>query len=138
VEGLLGGEPRSASGGDGEAVAPPPPIARQSDLASEDGDRRGTQGDSTVAVKLRLMRMGKKKQPTYRVVAADSGAGRFLEVIGFYAPRGRSKEDSEAIVRIDRAKLEKWLSRGAQPTEAVERLLARTGEGDASGQDGAG
>jgi small subunit ribosomal protein S16 len=94
-----------------------------------------------VAVKLRLMRMGKKKQPTYRVVAADSRAprdGRFLEVIGFYAPRGRSKEDSEAIVRIDRAKLEKWLSRGAQPTEAVERLLARTGEGDASGQDGAG
>jgi small subunit ribosomal protein S16 len=83
-----------------------------------------------VAVKLRLMRMGKKKQPTYRLVAADSRSprdGRFLEVVGFYAPRGRSTADQEAVVQIDEDKARKWLSSGAQPTEPVSRLLRRAG-----------
>jgi len=86
-----------------------------------------------VAVKLRLVRMGKKKQPTYRVVAADSRAprdGRFLELLGTYAPRGESQHASEAVVRIDNDKAVKWLVQGAQPTERVERLLRASGAWD--------
>ena len=83
-----------------------------------------------MAVKLRLMRMGKKKQPTYRVVAADSRSprdGRFIEIVGTYAPRGASTAQPEAIVDIDQAKALKWLRQGATPTERVERLLKQTG-----------
>ena len=74
-----------------------------------------------MAVKLRLMRMGKTKQPTYRVVAADSRSkrdGRFLEIVGTYQPRA-----DPSIVLIDRAKAQRWLSQGAQPTETVAKLL---------------
>jgi small subunit ribosomal protein S16 len=70
--------------------------------------------------------MGKKKQPTYRVVAADSRSprdGRFIETIGTYAPRGRSLTDQEAVIKIDLEKIDKWLRQGAQPTERVERLI---------------
>jgi small subunit ribosomal protein S16 len=83
-----------------------------------------------VAVKLRLVRMGKKKQPTYRVVAADSRSprdGRFLEVVGTYAPRGRSTTDDETIITIDHEKALRWLRQGAKPTERVERLLRTSG-----------
>ena len=83
-----------------------------------------------MAVKLRLVRMGKKKQPTYRVVAADSRSprdGRFLEVVGNYAPRGRSKADDAAIITIDHDKAIKWLKDGATPTDTVERLLRTAG-----------
>jgi len=86
-----------------------------------------------VAVKLRLVRMGKKKQPTYRVVAADSRSprdGRFLEIVGTYAPRGRSAAEPDAVVTIDNQKAVKWLRQGAQPTERVERLLRQTGAWD--------
>ena len=79
------------------------------------------EGRSTVAVKLRLMRMGKKKQPTYRVVAADSRSprnGRFIEILGTYDPR-----QEPSVVKIDTAKAVDWLSKGAQPTERVARLL---------------
>jgi small subunit ribosomal protein S16 len=75
-----------------------------------------------VAVKLRLMRMGKKKQPTYRVVAADSRSprnGRFIEILGTYDPR-----QEPSVVKIDTAKARDWISKGAQPTETVARLLA--------------
>ncbi len=78
-----------------------------------------------MAVKLRLMRMGKKKQPTYRVVAADSRSprnGRFIENIGTYAPR----QDPPAVA-IDSARAVDWLRKGAQPTETVQRLLQQTG-----------
>ena len=78
-----------------------------------------------MAVKLRLMRMGKKKQPTYRVVAADSRSprdGRFIEILGTYEPRA-----DPSIVRIDNARAVKWLSEGAQPTERVAKLLAQSG-----------
>ena len=74
-----------------------------------------------MAVKLRLMRMGKKKQPTYRVVAADSRSprdGRFIEIIGTYEPRSEP-----SVVKIDTDKAQKWLSQGAQPTEVVAKLL---------------
>jgi small subunit ribosomal protein S16 len=78
-----------------------------------------------VAVKLRLMRMGKKKQPTYRVVAADSRSprdGRFIEIVGIYDPR----PDPSAI-RIDNDKAVDWLRKGAQPTESVRKLLEISG-----------
>ena len=71
------------------------------------------------------MRVGKKKQPTYRIVAADSRSprdGRFIEIVGTYAPRS---EPSEITVKGDKA-LE-WLSKGAQPTETVRKLLEISG-----------
>jgi small subunit ribosomal protein S16 len=74
-----------------------------------------------VAVKLRLMRMGKKKQPTYRVVAADSRAprnGRFIEILGAYDPR-----QEPSVVNIDVEKADSWIAKGAQPTERVAKLL---------------
>ena len=76
-------------------------------------------------VKLRLMRMGKKKQPTYRIVAADSRSprnGRFIEIIGNYNPR---TEPSTLNVENDKAVA--WLRKGAQPTETVEKLLKISG-----------
>ena len=78
-----------------------------------------------MAVKLRLMRMGKKKQPVYRVVAADSRSprdGRFIEILGTYEPRA---EPSKVV--IDNAKALRWLRDGAQPTERVARLLDESG-----------
>ena len=78
-----------------------------------------------MAVKLRLMRMGKKKQPTYRVVAADGRAprnGRFIEIIGIYEPR-----QDPSVVRIDNERALHWLRHGAQPTERVEKLLKISG-----------
>jgi small subunit ribosomal protein S16 len=85
-----------------------------------------------VAVKLRLMRMGKKKQPTYRVVAADSRSprdGRFIESFGTYAPR----EDPPAV-KIDNTKAVDWLRKGAQPTDTVVRLLKQSGAWEESGR----
>ena len=81
-----------------------------------------------MAVKLRLMRMGKKKQPTYRIVAADSRSprdGRFIEIVGNYDPR---REPS--AITIDNDKAVKWLRNGAQPTETVEKLLKISGAWD--------
>lgn len=81
-----------------------------------------------MAVKLRLMRMGKKKQPVYRVVAADSRSprdGRFIEILGTYEPRA---EPSRVV--IDNARVVKWLRDGAQPTETVARLLKQSGAMD--------
>jgi small subunit ribosomal protein S16 len=78
-----------------------------------------------VAVKLRLMRMGKTKQPTYRVVAADARSprnGRFIEIVGIYDPR----PDPSAI-RIDNDKAVGWLRKGAQPTDTVRKLLEISG-----------
>jgi small subunit ribosomal protein S16 len=81
-----------------------------------------------VAVKLRLMRMGKTKQPTYRVVAADSHSprnGRFIEIIGTYEPRIEPSR-----INIDTERAVHWLKNGAQPTERVEKLLKITGAWD--------
>ena len=78
-----------------------------------------------MAVKLRLMRFGKTKQPTYRVVAADSRSprdGRFIEILGQYNPR-----HEPSIVNIDNAAAVKWLRNGAQPTERVQKLLVISG-----------
>ena len=81
-----------------------------------------------MAVKLRLMRMGKKKQPTYRVVAADSRKarnGRIIEAVGFYDPRR-----DPSVIEIDNEKALGWLRNGAQPTERVEKLLKISGAWD--------
>lgn len=78
-----------------------------------------------MAVKLRLMRMGKKKQPTYRVVAADSRSprnGRFIEIIGTYEPR-----QDPSVIQIDNERAVHWLANGAQPTDRVEKLLKISG-----------
>jgi small subunit ribosomal protein S16 len=78
-----------------------------------------------MAVKLRLTRTGKTKQPSYRIVAADSRAprdGDFLEILGHYNPR---QEPSVVEVKNDRALY--WLSKGAQPTERVQKLLEISG-----------
>jgi small subunit ribosomal protein S16 len=76
-------------------------------------------------VKLRLMRMGKTKQPTYRVVAADSRSprdGRFIEIVGSYAPR---QEENKVVLKAER--VTHWLGEGAQPTDRVRRLLVGAG-----------
>ena len=81
-----------------------------------------------MAVKLRLVRMGKKKQPTYRVVAADSRSprnGRFIEIVGTYEPRAHPSR-----VQIDSEKALSWLRKGAQPTETVQKLLRISGTWD--------
>ena len=81
-----------------------------------------------MAVKLRLMRMGKKKQPTYRVVVADSRKarnGRIIEAVGFYDPRR-----DPSVIEIDNEKAIGWLRNGAQPTERVEKLLKISGAWD--------
>ena len=78
-----------------------------------------------MAVKLRLMRMGKKKHPTYRVVAADSRSprdGRFIELIGRYDPHPHP-----SVVEIDNDRALHWLEVGAQPTSAVKKLLEISG-----------
>jgi small subunit ribosomal protein S16 len=78
-----------------------------------------------VSVKIRLMRMGKKKQPTYRVVVADSRSprdGRNIETIGHYRPR-----HDPAVSDIDGEKALAWLRKGAQPTEQVQKLLTVSG-----------
>ena len=78
-----------------------------------------------MAVKLRLMRMGKKKQPTYRVVAADARSprnGRFIEIIGTYEPR-----QDPSVIKIDNERAVHWLQHGAQPTERVAKLLKISG-----------
>jgi small subunit ribosomal protein S16 len=78
-----------------------------------------------VAVKIRLMRVGKKKQPSYRVVVADGRSprdGRYIEIIGQYGPR-----QEPSLVQIDDERALAWLRQGAQPTEQVQKLLVTTG-----------
>lgn len=81
-----------------------------------------------MAVKLRLTRVGKKKQPQYRIVAADSRSprdGRFIEILGHYDPR-----QEPSALTVDNDKVVKWLSEGAQPTERVAKLLQISGAMD--------
>ncbi|MBF6600920.1 MAG: 30S ribosomal protein S16 [Dehalococcoidia bacterium] len=79
-------------------------------------------------LRIRLRRVGKKKQPNYRVVIADSRAprdGAFIETIGTYNPL-----TAPATVQIDEAKARHWLSKGAVPSERVVKLLAMQGIGE--------
>lgn len=78
-----------------------------------------------MAVKLRLTRVGKTKQPQYRIVAADSRSprdGRFIEILGQYNPR-----EEPSLINLDNDKAVKWLQQGAQPTERVAKLLTISG-----------
>jgi small subunit ribosomal protein S16 len=79
-----------------------------------------------VAVKIRLLRMGKIRNPQYRIVVADSRTkrdGRAIEYVGIYQP----KEDP-SIIQVKSERVQYWLSVGAQPSEAVQRLLEKTGD----------
>ena len=74
-----------------------------------------------MAVKLRLTRVGSKKNPIYRVVAADERSprdGKFLDIVGRYNP-----QTDPSTIELDEAKVKDWLSKGAQPTDAVRKLL---------------
>ena len=76
-------------------------------------------------VKIRLRRVGSKKRPSYRLVAADSRAprdGAFIDILGHYNPL----TDPETVV-IDEEKALSWLSQGAQPTSTAARLLSKLG-----------
>ena len=78
-----------------------------------------------MAVKMRLMRMGKKKSPFYRVVVIDGRAprdGRYIDLLGRYDPR-----QEPSVIEIDADKAIDWLKKGAQPTEAVRKLLEISG-----------
>ena len=81
--------------------------------------------ESTVSVKIRLRRTGRKKQPTYRIVVADSRSprdGKFIEVIGQYAPR-----QGELALNLKSDRVNYWLDNGAQPTDTVRSLLRKAG-----------
>jgi small subunit ribosomal protein S16 len=76
-------------------------------------------------LRIRLRRTGKKKQPSYRLVVADSRAprdGAFVETIGLYNPL-----TDPPTIRIDEQKARDWMSKGAQPSETVVRLMRRQG-----------
>lgn len=76
-------------------------------------------------VRIRLRRVGLKKQPSYRIIIADQRSprdGRFIEVIGHYNPRTRPNTDI-----VNEARALHWLSSGAQPTDTVKKILVRTG-----------
>ena len=78
-----------------------------------------------MAVKLRLLRMGSKQKPFYRIVAADSRYprdGKFIESVGTYNPIKGSE-----VVSVDEQKAMKWLKNGAQPTDTVRDILSRSG-----------
>ncbi len=76
-------------------------------------------------VKIRLKRMGAKKQPFYRIIVADSRSprdGKFIEQIGTYDPKA-----NPSLINIDTEKVKKWLGNGAQPTDTVKKLLKIAG-----------
>lgn len=84
-----------------------------------------------MALKIRLSRWGAKKRPFYRIVVADARAprdGRFVEKIGTFDPL-KPHEDTARLV-IDAEKAKDWISKGAQPTERVLKLLASVGVGE--------
>ena len=74
-----------------------------------------------MAVRMRLTRVGSKKNPIYRVVVADSRSprdGKFIEIVGRYNP-----QTDPSTIDLDEEKIKTWLDKGAQPTESVRRLL---------------
>ena len=78
-----------------------------------------------MAVKLRLTRVGSKKNPVYRIVAADSRSprdGKFLEIVGRYNP-----QTDPSTIDLDTDKVKDWLAKGAQPSEPVQKLLKTQG-----------
>jgi small subunit ribosomal protein S16 len=83
------------------------------------------QGEYIMAVKIRLKRIGQKKVPFYRIVVADSRSprdGRFIEEIGTYNPN-----TDPSTFKVNEELAKKWLNNGAQPTEAVAKILKIVG-----------
>jgi small subunit ribosomal protein S16 len=81
-----------------------------------------------MAVRMRLTRVGSKKNPIYRVVVADSRSprdGRFIEIVGRYNP-----QTQPSTIELDEAKVKDWLGKGAQPSDSVARLLKAKGIGN--------
>ena len=79
-----------------------------------------------MAVKIRLLRMGKIRNPQYRIVVADSRTkrdGRAIEYVGIYQPK-----EHPSIIQVKSERVQHWLSVGAQPSEAVQRILEKTGD----------
>ena len=80
-----------------------------------------------MAAKIRLARVGSKKNPIYRVVVADSRSprdGRFIEIVGRYNP-----QTEPSTIVLDEDKIKDWIAKGAQPTDSVKRLLKTSGAG---------
>ena len=78
-----------------------------------------------MAVKIRLRKTGRKRQPSYRIVVADSESprdGRFIELLGHYFPRAKDKQFD-----VDVEKARAWLSKGATPSETVASILKKAG-----------
>jgi small subunit ribosomal protein S16 len=78
-----------------------------------------------LAARIRLARIGSKKNPVYRVVVADSRSprdGKFIEIVGRYNP-----QTDPSTIDLDEAKVKDWISKGAQPSESVQRLLKAKG-----------
>lgn len=74
-------------------------------------------------LKIKLSRLGKKNQPSYRIIVAEARSkrdGRYLDLIGFYNPLSRPK-----TIKINKKKLDSWIAKGAQPTETVKKLLQK-------------
>jgi small subunit ribosomal protein S16 len=74
-----------------------------------------------LAVRMRLTRVGSKKNPIYRVVVADSRSprdGRFIEIVGRYNP-----QHDPSLIEFDEEKVKDWLSKGVQPSATVQKLL---------------
>jgi len=87
-----------------------------------------------MSARIHLSRRGGKKRPFYRIVVSHSGSprdGRYLEQVGTYDPKAAS-----GAIQIDREKLAKWLSRGAQPSQTVSELIKKIGKGSADSTDG--
>ncbi len=79
-----------------------------------------------MAVKIRLLRMGKIRNPQYRIVVADSRTkrdGRAIEYVGIYQPK-----HDPSVIEVKSERVQYWLSVGAQPSEAVQRILEKTGD----------
>ena len=82
-----------------------------------------------MAVRIRLTRLGRKKQPFYRIIVADIESkrdGKFLDVVGTYDPL-----QDPAVIKIDNNKLEDWMSKGALPTTTVKSLIKKAASADA-------
>ncbi len=78
-----------------------------------------------MAVRMRLTRIGSKKNPIYRVVVADSRSprdGRFIEIVGRYNP-----QTDPSTIELDEAKVKDWISKGAQPSDPVAKLIKAAG-----------
>ena len=78
-----------------------------------------------MAVKLRLTRIGSKKNPVYRIVAADSRSprdGKFIEIVGRYNP-----QTDPSTIELDEEKIKGWIAKGAQPSSTVQKLLKAKG-----------